>query len=369
VKDFSNLKVALVCDWLVGIGGAERVLLALHQLFPQAPIYTSQYDPKAIDWFHDADVRTSWLQHIPKGLRKFLPLLRAMSFSHLDLSDYDLVISSSGAEAKAVKTDSTTIHICYCHSPTQYYWRRYEEYIKSPGFGYFDWLARLGLKLFVKPMRYWDKRAAQKPDYLIVNSTFSRSEIKRCYGRDSKVIHPPVDTDSFKSTDKNRSGFVTAGRQTPYKRTDLAVKACSKLGLDLVVIGDGPEHKKLQAMSGPTIKFILKVSDQERNNYFEAAEAFIFPVIEDFGIVAVEALAAGTPVIAYKAGGALDYIVESKNGLFFPKQTVTSLVQVLKTFRNHTFNHEFIRQQAKQFDTKNFVDHFTEFINSVDNIE
>jgi glycosyltransferase involved in cell wall biosynthesis len=154
-------------------------------------------------------------------------------------------------------------------------------------------------------MRRWDKRAAQKPDYLIANSIYTQSEIKRCYGRDSKVIHPPVDVASFKATEQKRSGFVTAGRQTPYKRTDLAIKACSKLGINLIVIGDGPEHKELQAMAGPTISFIPKVSDQERNKYFESAEAFVFPVIEDFGIVAVEALAAGTPVIAYRAGGRL----------------------------------------------------------------
>jgi glycosyltransferase involved in cell wall biosynthesis len=365
MKDFSNLKVALVCDWLVGVGGAERVLLALHQLFPQAPIYTSQYDPKAIDWFHDIDVHTSWLQHLPKGLRKFLPLLRAISFSHLNLSDYDLVISSSGAEAKSVKTGKSTIHICYCHSPTHYYWRRYEEYIKDPGFGYFDWLARLGLKLLVRPMRNWDKKAAQKPDYLIANSTFSQSEIKRCYGRDSVVIHPPVDTDRFKDINQPRAGFVTAGRQTPYKRNDITIAACSKLGINLTVLGDGPEHKKLVAMAGPTIAFLTDASDQAMARHLEMAEAFIFPVIEDFGIVAVEALAAGTPVIAYHGGGSLDYVVESKTGLFFSEQTVASLTRTLRNFHSYKFNHSLISQYAKQFDTKHFKQHISEFVDPI----
>lgn len=365
MKDLGNLKVALVCDWLVGIGGAERVLLALHQLFPDAPIYTSQYDPMAIDWFHDADVRTTWLQHLPKGLRKFLPLLRTMSFSQLDLSDYDLVISSSGAEAKAVKTGRSTIHICYCHSPTQYYWRRYDEYIKSPGFKYFGWLARIGLKLLVKPMRSWDRKAAQRPDYLIANSTFSQSEIKRCYGRESTVIHPPVDTERFKDTNQKRAGFVTVGRQTPYKKTDLAIAACTKLGLNLTVLGDGPDHKKLVSMAGETITFLTKVSDQAMVQLLESAEAFIFPVKEDFGIAAVEALAAGTPVIAYKGGGALDYITESKTGLFFPKQTTASLIQVLGSFNPQKFDSNYLKKAASQFSVTEFKKNMISFLASV----
>ncbi|MGD0284492.1 MAG: glycosyltransferase [Candidatus Saccharimonadales bacterium] len=365
MEDLGNIKVALVCDWLVGVGGAERVLLSLHQLFPQAPIYTSQYDPKAISWFHDADVRTLWLQHLPKGLRKFLPLLRAISFSRLDLSDYDLIISSSGAEAKAVKTDSTSIHICYCHSPTQYYWRRYDEYIKSPGFKYFGWLAKIGLKLLVKPMRRWDKRAAQKPDYLITNSTFSQSEIKRCYGRESTVIHPPVDTERFKDTGQKRAGFVIAGRQTPYKKTDLAIAACTKLRMKLTVLGDGPDHKKLVHMAGETITFLTKISDHSLAQHLGSAEAFIFPVKEDFGIVAVEALAAGTPVIAYKGGGALDYIADSKTGLFFPRQTTASLIQALESFNPQNFDSNYLKKFASQFSVTEFKNQLRDYLISV----
>src|SRR3990167_1473815 len=163
-KDTKPLKVAIVCDWLVSIGGAERVVLDLHKMFPGAPIYTSQYDPKKIDWFKDADIRTTWLQKLPYGLRKFLPVLRAWSFSHLDLSEYDLVISSSGAEAKGIKTSKNTLHVNYCHSPTHYYWIRYDEYLQNPGFGSFNWLARLGLEVLVGPMRRWDLKASQRPD-------------------------------------------------------------------------------------------------------------------------------------------------------------------------------------------------------------
>src|SRR3989344_706634 len=318
-----ELKVAIVCDWLLGTGGAERVVLELHKMFPEAPIYTSQYNPNpkvwfGDKWFEDADIRTTWLQKLPKSLKKFLPLLRAWTFSRLNLEDYDVVISSSGAEAKFIKPKG--IHITYCQSPTPYYWSRYEEYLKYPGFGRLDPLARLGLKLLAGPMRRWDYKAAQRPDYFIANSNHTKEQIKKYYGRDSEVIHPPVDIERFRQRTKNppsqrlrragneqKAGFVTAGRQTPYKRIDLAVKAATQLNVPLLVIGNGPEHKKLKRMAGHNVTFLTNVSDEEIPEKFARAEAFIFPGIDDFGIVAVEALAGGTPVIAYKAGGALDY--------------------------------------------------------------
>jgi hypothetical protein len=201
MSDTPKLRVAIVCDWLTGIGGAERVVLELHKLYPDAPIFTSQYDPSRIDWFEDADVRTTWLQRLPTSLKKFLPLLRAWTFSRLDLSDYDLVLSSSGAEAKGVKTGPNTIHICYCHSPTHYYWIRHDEYLDNPGFPFgFNWLARLGLKLLIDPLKRWDRHAAKQPDFLIANSTHTQTMIKRYYKREATVIFPPVDTSQFSAT-------------------------------------------------------------------------------------------------------------------------------------------------------------------------
>ncbi|HLB66015.1 MAG TPA: glycosyltransferase [Candidatus Saccharimonadales bacterium] len=353
-KDTKPLKVAIVCDWLVSIGGAERVVLDLHKMFPGAPIYTSQYDPKKIDWFKDADIRTTWLQKLPYGLRKFLPVLRAWSFSHLDLSEYDLVISSSGAEAKGIKTSKNTLHVNYCHSPTHYYWIRYDEYLQNPGFGSFNWLARLGLEVLVGPMRRWDLKASQRPDVMIANSTFTQANIKKYYKRDSVVIHPPVDTKRFAaSADTKRRGFVTAGNQRPYMRRDLAVSACTKLSLPLKVIGNGPEHNKLKSMAGPTVEFLTNVSDR-LPNYFQSAEAFIFPAKEDFGITAVEALAAGTPVIAFKGGGALDYITPGKNGLFFSEQSVESLREAIQKLQNHKFNSQAVSDSAAPYDEKIF---------------
>ncbi|HET9721496.1 MAG TPA: glycosyltransferase [Candidatus Saccharimonadales bacterium] len=365
----AKLRVALVCDWLTGVGGAERVVLELHRLYPDAPIYTSQYNPKKIDWFADADVRTGWLQKLPAGLKKFLPILRAWYFSHLDLSGYDLVISSSGAEAKGVTTGPRSMHICYTHAPTHYYWSRYDDYMARPGFGRLDFLARLGLKLLVGPMRRWDRKAAQAPDFIIANSDHTKEQIKKYYGRDAAVIHPPVDIERFKLPTTNyqlepRRGFITAGRQTPYKRIDLAVKACSQLGLPLVVIGSGPDHRRLKAMAGKSVTFLRGKSDEEVAHYFKTSQAFIFPGLDDFGVVAVEALAAGTPVIAYQAGGALDYIEPGKNGLFFSEQTVASLTASLQKFNPDSFNHSAIQKSASQFSTQNFHDKMTKFINS-----
>lgn len=412
-------RVAIVCDWLSGIGGAERVMLELHKLYPEAPIYTSQYNPKKIDWFSHADVRTGWLQKIPKALRKFLPPLRAWYFSHLDLSEYDLVISSSGAEAKGIRTTPKpkrfshlravlgsgeqrkesysqyveravepltthsaksitgaassagrqgnavrkTVHICYMHSPTHYYWIRYDEYIKNPGFGRLDPLARLGLKLLVGPLKRWDYKAAQRPDYIIANSNHTQKMIKQFYGRDSAVIHPPVDVDRFVgASEEPRRGFVTAGRQTPYKRIDLVVAACTKLGLPLVVLGSGPDHQRLTKMAGKSITFLRAKNDEELAHYFKTSLAFIFPNMDDFGIVAVEALAAGTPVIAYKAGGALDYIEEGKTGMFFDEQTPESLEQVLQKFKPENFNNNLIGKYAQNFSTEKFVQAVKAFI-------
>ena len=363
VKKIEDMKVAIVCDWLTGIGGAERVVLELHKMFPSAPIYTSQFDPNKIDWFKDADVRTGWLQKLPTSLKKFLPVLRAIYFSNLNLDKYDLVISSSGAEAKGIKTGKNTIHISYIHSPTHYYWSRYEDYLKNPGFGVFDWLARIGLKALVGPMRMWDKKAATRPNYLIANSNHTKNMIKKYYDRDSEVIFPPVDTERFKnSSELPRKGFLIAGRQTPYKRFDLAVQACTDLSIPLTVIGDGPENNNLRSIAGETINFVKQLNDDDIVKYFVESKAFIFPGLDDFGIVAVESLSAGTPVIAYKDGGALDYIDAGINGVFFNDQSVESLSDALIDFQKTKFNPDNIRQSSNKFNLDSFKKNIKSFI-------
>ena len=363
-------RVAIVHDWLVG-GGAERVVEQLHKLYPDAPIYAS-YATK--DWRQklNSKVVTGYLQRWPfLKLRKFIPFLRGWWFSRLNFTGYDLVISSSGAEAKFIKIKSPTLHVAYIHAPTHYYWDRYDDYLKHPGFGPFNWLARIGLKLLVGPMRRWDYCAAQRPDYLIANSTYTKEMIKKYYHRDSAVIHPPVDVERFSLSaihsplSTKRTGFVCAGRQTPYKRIDLAVAACSKLNLLLNVIGDGPEHNNLVKMAGPTIKFITNAKDPDMPEFFQQAEAFIFPGLDDFGIVAVEAMAAGTPVIAFKGGGALDYITEGKTGLFFDKPTADSLIEALQKFNSQKFDSKTIRKAAEAFSPKKFRDNLNLLVKSL----
>ncbi len=374
--DLQALKVAIVCDWLTGTGGAERVVLELHKMFPTAPIYTSQYDKNPSiwygdTWFSDADVRTTWLQRLPKKLKKFLPVLRARAFGRLDLSQYDLVIVSSGAEAKAVKTGPNTTLVWYCHAPTHYYWSHYDDYLKHPGFGAFNPLARIGLLSLVRPLRKWDYATAQNPDFVIANSTHTQSQIKKYYDRDSTVVFPPVDTGRFipaASTTpqslRDRFGFVVAGRQTPYKRIDLAVEACSRLNLPLTVIGNGPDHTKLTVMAGQSIRFLTRVSDAEMAHHFNLAKAFIFPNLDDFGITAVEAMSAGTPVVAYQAGGALDYIKEGVTGSFFAKPTAESLMETLRNFNADAYDSELIIKEADQYSTDNFVKNMTSVVQS-----
>lgn len=356
------MKVAIVHDWLIG-GGAERVVNELHKIYPQAPIYTSYCTAQ---WRQQLDgkVITGYLQHWPfSKLRKFLPPLRGLWFSRLKLDDYDLVISSSGAEAKFAKARAGATHVAYIHAPTHYYWARYDDYLNSPGFGKLDPLARLGLKILVGPMRRWDYKAAQRPNFLIANSSYTKDQIKKYYNRDAVVIHPPVGIERFAGEPAEpRRGFITTGRQTPYKRIDLAVAACTELEMPLIVLGSGPEYRKLQKMAGKSVSFFRGKSDEEVADYFKSSQAFIFPGIDDFGITAVEALAAGTPVIAYKAGGALDYISNGKNGLFFEPQTAEALEKVLKKFDPANFSPSAIRKTSEAFDAQHFKTAIQTFI-------
>ncbi len=366
-----KLKVAIVCDWLLGTGGAERVVYELHKLYPEAPIYTSQYDsnPKiwyGYNWFEGADIRTTKLQKLPKSLKKFMPVLRALTFPRIDLSEYDLVISSSGAEAKSVHTQAKTLHICYCHSPTHYYWQRYEQYIKRPGFPHgTNWLAKIGLRLLVSPLRAWDRHAAKQPDIMIANSTHTQEAIKKYYRRESSVIFPPVDIERFKlrGAAQDRHGFVVAGRQAPYKRIDLAVQACTKLKLPLVVIGNGPEHKQLEKLAGRNVTFLTSVSDEDLPKHFSSSLALIFPTnTEDFGITPIEAMAAGTPVIAYRKGGPQDYIQPNKTGLFFDKLTVSSLAQTLEHFNPNRYDPKEISAFSENFSAAKFRERMTKLV-------
>lgn len=359
----SGKKVAIVHDWLVG-GGAERVVLELHKLFPEAQIYTSYCTP---EWRKRLDnkVVTGYLQRWPFGpLRKYLPLLRSQWFRSIDLSAFDIVITSTGnGEAKQIRIPKDTKHICYCHSPTHFYWRHYNQYLRNPGFGVFNPVARLGLKTLIGPLRKRDYNAAQQVDQFIANSTHIQKDIKKFYGRDSVVIHPPVDTKKFgEYASTKRSGLVTVGRQTPYKHTELLVQACTQLNLPLLCIGNGPEHQKLSLMAGPSVRFATDYSDTQVAQAVGSAEAFLFAAEEDFGVAPVEALAAGTPVLAYKAGGALDYIQDGKNGLFFERQTTASVQEAIHRFQTAKYSSVSIIKSSVKFSQNSFAEKISSLI-------
>lgn len=351
------MKVAIVHDWLTNLGGAERVVEALHQLFPEAPIYTSVYDPDRLPILKNADVRTSFLQHWPLAKKKhqLYPMLRTRAFESFDFSGYDVVISSSSAEAKGIITPTETLHVSYIHTPTRYYWSGYEDYLLSPGLGVVNPLAKLVLPRVVKKMRYWDFAAAQRPDVLLANSLTVQHRITKYYQRESVVVHPPVDTGRFasaKSTDGDY--YLVVSRLIPYKRVDLAVQACTKLGKKLVVVGAGSELKRLKSLAGPSITFTGAVSDKEVTKLYLGCKAFVFTAFEDFGITPVEAMSAGKPVISYGHGGASESVQDGVTGVFFDRQTSESVVQAIEQFELSKLQPNVIQKRAQDFSTVNF---------------
>jgi glycosyltransferase involved in cell wall biosynthesis len=353
-------KVAIIYDWLTNMGGAERVVLALHQAYPDAPIFTSVFNPKACPEFANLDVRTSYLQKLPSKLRyrhQLFPLLRANAFRRLNLRDYDIVISSASAEAKAVQVRPGAIHICYCHPPTRYYWSHYKEYLSEPGFGLLNPAVRVALPMLVRLMRRSDLKAVTGVTRFIANSSAVAERIKTFYGRDSVVLNPPVDMQRFRSLNitGQRHGFVALGRQVHYKRIDLAIKACSSLGTPLTVYGNGPDYQRLRELAGPTVKFITNATDEQVALALSKAEAFLFPQEEDFGIVQIEAMAAGCPVIAYAKGGALDATIDGKTGLLFAQQTAESLEDAIRRFQSHKFDPLAIQLHAEKFSQEKFI--------------
>lgn len=387
-----DLRVALVCDWLTNPGGAEKVLLELHRMYPDAPIYTSQYNRRKISWFNDAKVITGWVQIFPSILRKYLGLFRQIFFSHLDLSDYDVVISVTGAEAKSVKTvnnkkGTRAYHICYCHVPTQYYWRKYDEYMQNPGFGIFSPLARLGLRILVKPLRKADLNAAKRPDQFVTISHYSAEQIKKYYHRNSEIIYPVVDVTKFSTRNPQKSHkistknsklstksnnfstgeqafstknyYIVSCRQVTWKRVDLAILACQELGRKLLVVGEGPEHDKLVKLAAGSelIRFLSWQSSASLAELLHDAKAYIFPSEEPFGIAAAEALATGCPVIAFKEGGSRDIVNPGYNGILFTEQTTASLVSAIKKYERDSqklWSPAKISASAEQFSAEHF---------------
>lgn len=362
------MKTAIVYDRVNKFGGAERVLLALNELFPDAPLYTAVYSPNKASWAKVfPKVIPSWLQKVPLATdrHEHFPYLMPLVFESFDFSEFDLVISVTSEAAKGIITKPKTLHICYLLTPTRYLWSHYDFYFNKPpsSFKVYPFMKTLS-KPIVNYLRSWDKIAAYRPDKVIAISNAVKKRIKRYYHRDSEIIFPPVEIEKFISSTKVREKdyYLFVSRLVPYKRPDLAIEAFNELGLPLIVIGDGSEEKKLKAKAKPNIKFINYLTDEKLAGYYQRTRGLIFPQEEDFGIVALEAQAAGTPVIAFKAGGALDTIIEGKTGIYFDRQDSVSLVNAVKKFEKMKFNKKILSNNAKKYSKDVFKKEFKEFV-------
>lgn len=354
-------RIAIVCDWLTSWGGAERVIFALHQLFPTAPIYTSVYDASNFPLLAQADVRPSFLQHYPGAKRHHPWYLSQMpkAFESFDLRDYDIVISSSHSCAKGIVTKPETFHLSYCHSPPRYLWDDSHRYLQD--YPWPNWLKRLVIPQALHRLRIWDRAAADRVDRYVANSHYISSRIEKYYRRDSEVIHPPVDMGAFQEVQKE-DYFLAVGRIIPYKRFDLIVETFNQLKWPLKIVGVGNQYKALKQKAAKNIEFLGMISEEDLRERYAHAQGLIFPQVEDFGITAVEAMAYGCPVIAYRAGGALETVKEGVSGLFFDDQTVESLKEGLERFKSTRFDMRAVRAHAETFETKVFDERFTAFL-------
>jgi len=356
------MRLALIHDHLIQAGGAEKVLQVFQDMWPEAPTYTLLYDKdKMYKEFGGRDIRTSFLSQWPWALKKYqwyLPLMPAAT-EHYDLSDYNLIVSSTSAFSKGVVGHPGSLHVCYCHTPTRYLWSDTHEYIenlKVPR------LIKKILPTILSRLRLWDKHAADRVDVFIANSETVRRRIKKYYGRDSHVIHPPVETERFAINDKPKKYFLIGGRLVAYKRYDIAIDAFTKTGLPLKVFGSGPEEAALKRRAGSNIEFLGRVSDQEKADLYAGCTAFLHPHEEDFGITQVEAMASGRPVIALRRGGSIEAVEEGVTGEFIDEQSWEELADRAIHFDQTKYDPERIRTHAKQFDTNQFKLKMRQFV-------
>jgi glycosyltransferase involved in cell wall biosynthesis len=354
-------RVAVVHDWLTIPGGSEQVVLELLGMFPRAELFTSVYDPAP--WpseITERTVHTSFLNRIPGAVRhypKLLPLMER-AFRSFDLSGFDLVLSSSHAFAKNVRKPPGALHVCYCHTPMRYAWE--ESFLEGEEIG-------RATRLLLPPLLAWLRRqdlaGAGGPDLFVANSRHVADRIHRFYGRTAEIVHPPVDVDHFLGLPRAPADYYLAfGRVVPYKRVDLSVAACARLGRTLEVAGDGRALDAVRAVAGDGARFLGRVSEAERNRLLGGARAVLFPGEEDFGIVPVEAQAAGVPVIAYGVGGAAESVLDGRTGVLFGEQTVSSLVTAIERFEGMAVDEDAVRRNAKRFGRERFRTEMTAVI-------
>ncbi|MDP2649272.1 MAG: glycosyltransferase [bacterium] len=347
---FKNKRIALVYDRINKWGGAERVLLAFHELFPDAPLYTSVYNPDRAKWAKVFNIRTSFLQNFPRASssHELYVTLMPLAFESFNFDEYDVVISITSEAAKGIITKPKTLHICYCLTPTRYLWSGYDDYFKNN-------TSKFLSKPAISYLRFWDKVACQRPDAYIAISEEVQDRIKKYYGRDSFLVYPPLSIESNSGNDdKIGNYFLLVARLVPYKKADVAIEAFNNLKLPLKVIGSGTEIKKLRKIAKPNIEFLSNLTDEELIGYYKNCSAFVFPGREDFGLAILEAQSFGKPVIAYRGGGASEIVIEGETGEFFDKQKAEALAEKVVAFNNSKYSRQKCIERAHQFSKKRF---------------
>lgn len=358
------MRIAFAHDYLVQYGGAERVLECLCELYPYAPIYTIVHNKEAMHGiFADKRIYTSYLQKFPfaKKWHRIFPILMPPAIEQFDFSEYDVVVSDSASYAKGILTNPNTLHICYMHTPMRYAWDDCQKYTRD---FYFPRFIKRIIPFAMNYLRLWDKVSADRVDIFIANSNFVAKRIKKYYGKEAMVIHPPVDTKNFSVSNeiKKEEYFLMVGRLMAYKRHDIAVEAFNKLGLKLKIVGRGPEMNHLRRKANKNIEFLGRVDEEDLQKYYANCKAFIFPQEEDFGIVAIEALASGKPLIAFRGGDIPEHMEEGKMGVFFDEQTPEAITHALQKFEKLSFDPEYIRSKVLKFDRENFKAKMKEII-------
>ena len=359
------MRIAVVHDYFTQSGGAERVAEVLFQILPNADLHTTVALPERLPAsLKDVPISTSWMQALP-GMRKFYRqyfLLYPFSLSSFDLSGYDLVISSSSGYVKGVSPPLDTLHVCYCHTPMRWAWS-FDGYSKREEM---NPATRTVLRALVALLRTWDREASRQPDHFVANSRGVAARIQRVYGRSAEVIYPPIDVHRFRPTHKPAGGYyMVLSRLIGYKRLDLAVEACTKLGRELLVVGDGPHRRALESIAGPTVKFLGRVSDDEVVNLAANCRALIFPGEEDFGMAPLEVAAAGRPTIAYRAGGATETVIDGVTGLFFDAQSPEHVMEAIERLETRTWSPIELRLHAEEFSIAVFQERFFEFLTRI----
>ncbi len=358
------MRVAVVHDYFVQMGGAERVAEVMYNMVPSATLVTTVGLRKSMPAsLRDLPFQASWMQQLPAidKLYRLYFLLYPVAVASLDLQEFDLVLSSSSGYAKGVRTNRDAIHVCYCHTPMRWVWN-YNSYAARESFGLAQ---RTVLPLLVNGLKRWDMGASRQPDHFIANSKSVAERIYKAYGRHTEIIYPPIEVDRFTPATSHDDYYLVLSRLIGYKRLDLAVEACTRLNRRLIVIGGGPDRKSLEAAAGPSVQFMGRLSDSEVNHYMANCRALLFPGEEDFGMTPLEAAAAGRPTIGYGAGGALETIIDGESGVFFPEQTVESVMDAIRRFEAQEWDSKRLRAHAEKFDVQTFERRFLGFLNHI----